>query len=103
MASSFFSKPTTLDDWFKIPAGIGALLIGLLAVTTVLIVLPAMVLFISTGGGFDIYICIVLLIVFPLPAWRAWKAISNGRMLRSCLWSLTPPVLLWLIYRSLAG
>jgi hypothetical protein len=103
MALSFFSRPAKRDDWFRVPAVIGVALIGFLAIATLIIGVPATVLFATTGGGFDMIVSVVLLVLFPLPAWRAWKAFSSGRMLKACLWSLTPPVLLWLIYLWISG
>jgi len=103
MSAGFFSKPRTLDDWFKLPAVISALVAGFLAVMAVVIGLPAAVLFASTGGGVDLMLCVLALIVFPAPGWLAFKNLSNGHMRKACLWGLLPLVLTGLIWVWLSG
>lgn len=41
MVGSFFSKPKTADDWFRVPAVIGVALAVLLALAAVLVGIPA--------------------------------------------------------------
>ena len=103
MAISLFSKPQTLDDWFKVPASLGTLVAGFLGVAAVVIGLPVAVLFASTGGGFDLMLCVLALIIFPAPGWLAFKALSNGHMRKACFWSLLPLVLTGLVWLWLTG
>lgn len=103
MGTGFFAKPQALDDWFRVPALLGTLVIGLLGAVALVVGLPLMVLFASTGGGFDMVLTGVPLVLFPFPAWRAIKAISAGRMRKACLWSFIPLIILPALYLAITA
>lgn len=42
-------------------------------------------------------------IVFPAPAWLAFKALTRGDMRRACWWSLVPLVSIGVTWVTLGG
>lgn len=103
MVGSFFSKPKTADDWFRVPAVIGGALAVLLALAAVLVGIPATLVITAIGGGTERMLLLLAAIVFPAPAWLAFKALTRGDMRRACWWSLVPLVSIGVAWVTLGG
>ena len=92
MQDGFFSRPKSIDDWFKFPAVIFVMASCLIAIGSIFATLISL-FFVEISDLMSACLWVAPALILSLPAYFAFSALKNGKMQKSFLWSLPPLIL----------